>query len=139
MVMEKLLVCVDGSSYSEEAVRYGVEISRKFGSSITLMFVYHPPASSGKGIVIREIPEYELEKLVGAEGILKDAGLTYTTIKTMGNPAMQIIDESKKGYDMVIMGSRGLGSVEGFLLGSVTSRVTHHVRVPLLIIPPKGK
>lgn len=139
MVMEKLLVCVDGSSYSEEAVRHAVEIAKKFGSSITLMFVYHPPASSGKGIVIREIPEYEREKIVGAEEILKDTGLTYTVVETMGNPAMQIIDESKKGYDLVIMGSRGLGSVEGFLLGSVTSRVTHHVRVPILIIPPKGK
>ena len=135
--MERLLVCVDGSKYSEDAVRYAVEIWRKYNSSITLMFVWPPPAASGQGIVIREIPEYELEKLVGAEKILKDAGITYSVIKKIGNPAMHIIDESKKGYDLVLMGSRGLGSVEGFLLGSVTSRVTHHVRVPILIVPPK--
>ncbi|OPY30595.1 MAG: Universal stress protein family protein [Methanomassiliicoccales archaeon PtaU1.Bin030] len=138
MVMERLLVCVDGSKYSEEAVRYAVEIWRKYNSSITLIFVWHPPAASGQGIVIRDIPDYEIAKLTEAEKILKDAGITYTVIKKIGNPAMHIIDESKKGYDLVVMGSRGLGSVEGFLLGSVTSRVTHHVRVPILIVPPKG-
>jgi nucleotide-binding universal stress UspA family protein len=136
--MERLLVCVDGSKYSEEAVRYAVEIWRKYNSSITLIFVWHPPAASGQGIVIRDIPDYEIAKLTEAEKILKDAGITYTVIKKIGNPAMHIIDESKKGYDLVVMGSRGLGSVEGFLLGSVTSRVTHHVRVPILIVPPKG-
>ena len=138
MVMERLLVGVDGSNNSEEAVRYAEDIWRKYGSSITLIFVWHPPAASGQGIVIREIPEYELEKLVKAEKILKDAGITYSVIKKIGNPAMHIIDESKKGYDLLVMGSRGLGSVEGFLLGSVTSRVTHHVHIPVLIVPPKG-
>ena len=57
MVMERLLVCVDGSKYSEEAVRYAVEIWRKYNSSITLIFVWHPPAASGQGIVIRDIPD----------------------------------------------------------------------------------
>ncbi len=136
MVMEKLLVCVDGSKYSEDAVRYAVELWKKFGSSVTLMFVWPPPVGSGQSIVFYEIPEYDLDKLKGAEGILKEAGIPYDLKTHMGNPAMHIIDESKKGYDLVLMGSRGLGSVEGFLLGSVTGRVAHHIHVPLLIVPP---
>jgi nucleotide-binding universal stress UspA family protein len=137
MTMGRLLVCVDGSKNSEEAVISAVEMARKFNSTITLMFVWPPPAASGKGIVIREIPDYELEKLNGAKDILKNSGVDYSVVTKIGNPAMHIIDEAKKGYGMAIMGSRGLGAIEGFLLGSVTSRVSHHIHIPLLIVPPR--
>jgi nucleotide-binding universal stress UspA family protein len=139
MVMKKLLVCVDGSKYSDEAVKHTVEIAKKFDSEITLMFAWAPPATGGRTMVVHhDIPDVEMERLEGAITILRDNGLTYRIVKAIGNPAKEIIEESKKGYDLVIMGSRGLGAIEGFLLGSVTSRVSHHIDVPLMIVHSKG-
>ncbi len=138
MAMERLLVCVDGSKNSEEAVRRAVEIARMFGSAITLMYVWTAPATGGRGMVVHhDIPEQEMERLEGSAKVLRDGGIGYRTVKAIGNPAKEIIEEAKRGYDMAIMGSRGLGAVEGFLLGSVTSRVAHHIAIPLLIVPPK--
>jgi nucleotide-binding universal stress UspA family protein len=134
---EKILACVDGSKSSEEAVNRAAEISMKFGSSVTLVYVWEPPNTGGKGYAAKEIPMAELEKIEGAEKILEAAGVPYNVVHGIGHPAKGIIDESNRGYDLVVMGSRGLGGVEGFLLGSVTSRVSHHVRVPLMIVPSK--
>jgi nucleotide-binding universal stress UspA family protein len=136
--MERLLVCVDGSKYSEEAVRYAVEMAKKFDSMISLIFVWTPPASAGQEMGIPyDIPASDMERLRGAKDILNAAGLKYNIVKAIGNPAEEILDESRKGYDQAILGSRGLGSVERFLLGSVTGRVSHHITIPMTIIPPK--
>lgn len=138
MPMERLLVCIDGSKYSEDAVRYAVDIAKQYDSTISLIYVWIPPSSAGQDMVIpNEIPDYEMESLKGAEKILNEAGLKYQLIKAIGNPAEEILDESKKGYDLAILGSRGLGSVERFLIGSITSRVSHHIKIPMMIIPPK--
>ncbi|MDW5562184.1 MAG: universal stress protein [Methanomassiliicoccus sp.] len=136
--MAKLLVCVDGSQYSEEAVRYAVGIAREHDSTINLMFVWTPPASAGQEMDIPlEVPDQEVARLRGAERILDEAGLKHQLVLAMGNPADEILSESAKGYDLAIMGSRGLGSVNRFVLGSVTSKVSRSIKIPLLIIPPK--
>jgi nucleotide-binding universal stress UspA family protein len=136
--MERLLVCIDGSKYSEEAVRHAVDIAKQYDSRISLIFVRTPPSSADQEMTIpNEIPDHELKRLNGAERILDEAGLKYRLIKAIGNPAEEILDESKAGYDLAILGSRGLGSVERFLIGSVTSRVSHHIKIPIMIVPPK--
>ncbi|NLT38510.1 MAG: universal stress protein [Methanomassiliicoccus sp.] len=138
MPMKRLLVCVDGSKYSEEAVRYAVDIAKKLDATITLIFVWTPPASAGQRMNIPyDIPDSEMERLKGAREILDAAGMRCNVVEAIGNPAEEILDEARKGYDQVILGSRGLGSVERFLLGSVTGRVSHHITIPMTIIPPR--
>ena len=139
MPMERILVCVDGSKYSEEAVRHALVIAKGFSSSITLISVFATQtAGATEGILQHDKSEHEVDPLSGAERILIDADMTYDIVKAIGNPAYEIVQESKKGYDLVIMGSRGLGGIEGLILGSVTRKVSHHITIPLLIIPPKG-
>jgi nucleotide-binding universal stress UspA family protein len=48
------------------------------------------------------------------------------TVQLAGDPAETIIEYAKDhGFDMIVIGSRGLGKVKGFLLGSVSSKVCH--------------
>jgi nucleotide-binding universal stress UspA family protein len=135
--MERLLVCIDGSKYSDNAVRFAVDIAKRCDSTISLIYVWTPPSSADQEMTVPdEVPDYEMERLKGAEKILNEAGLKYQFITAIGNPAEEILDESKKGYDLAILGSRGLGNVERFLIGSITSRVSHHIGIPMMIIPP---
>jgi len=48
---------------------------------------------------------------------------------------MEICREAKEGrFDLVIMGSRGLGEIKGYLMGSVSNRVVRHASCPVLIV-----
>jgi nucleotide-binding universal stress UspA family protein len=137
MPKEGLLVCVDGSKHSEQAVEYAVDIAKRSGSTITLMFVWTPPASAEQEMGVPEsVPAHELERLMGARKILEGAEVSHRLVTVIGNPVDEILDEAPN-YEMVIMGSRGLGGMERFILGSVTSKVSHRIRVPLMIVPPK--
>ena len=52
-----------------------------------------------------------------------------------GRPADKIIETAKKGnIDMIVMGSRGLGGIIGFILGSVSDRVADRATCPVLIV-----
>jgi nucleotide-binding universal stress UspA family protein len=54
-----------------------------------------------------------------------------------GSPADEIIrTASELGADLIVMGSRGLGSTRSVLLGSVSDRVLHLAHCPVLVVPP---
>lgn len=53
-----------------------------------------------------------------------------------GNAGQYVIDNAKdKSVDLVVMGSRGLGTVRRTFLGSVSDYVVHHSKIPVLICP----
>jgi len=131
--IKKILVGVDGSKCSNEAVRYAADLSKKFDAAVTLMHVYRPPETT------RELPAHERQeeakvKLDESKKIIDGLGVGCKTIFAIGHPAGVILEESVKGYDLIVLGSRVLGSVEGFLLGSTTTRVAHHAKIPVLIV-----
>jgi nucleotide-binding universal stress UspA family protein len=52
-----------------------------------------------------------------------------------GSPAEAIVDYSDNGdYDLIIMGSRGLGAIREFMVGSVSHNVLQHASIPVLIM-----
>ena len=53
----------------------------------------------------------------------------------LGSPAETIVETAEdEGYDLIVMGSRGLGRFEGFLMGSVSQYVLQHVHCPVLVV-----
>jgi nucleotide-binding universal stress UspA family protein len=131
--IKKILVPIDGSRCSDEALRYAAEMSKRFDASITMMHVYVPPETT------REMPTTQLreeakQKMVKSKKILQKMNVECKCVFTTGQAAENILKESEKGYDLVIMGSRGMGFVKGFLLGSTTTRVAHHAKIPVMIV-----
>jgi nucleotide-binding universal stress UspA family protein len=56
-----------------------------------------------------------------------------------GVPSDVIVEIAEKGnYDLIIVGSRGLGKVKRFLLGSVSDDVSHKAKCSVLIVPAKA-
>jgi nucleotide-binding universal stress UspA family protein len=67
--------------------------------------------------------------------IANQKGLTIKTFLLQGNPASAILDYIKKEkFDLVIMGSRGLGKFKELILGSVSSKIVHHSPCAVLLI-----
>jgi nucleotide-binding universal stress UspA family protein len=52
-----------------------------------------------------------------------------------GSPADVICTlAEREGFDLIVMGEKGAGEIGRFLLGSVTDRVAHHAKCPVMII-----
>lgn len=141
-MFKKILVPVDGSEFSFRAVKVAASLAEKFNSEITFLYVMALPFSTSVlspevgGIIPQNIFD-ELEKEGQKILSMAEEGFAKASVASklrMGHPAMEIIDESKNGYDLIVMGSRGLGELKGFLMGSVSDRVTHHASCAVMVV-----
>jgi len=58
-----------------------------------------------------------------------------STVILVGSPAAAIVEFAEsEGCDLIVMGSRGLGSFKEFVLGSVSHNVVQHAKAPVLIV-----
>ncbi len=149
-MIEKVLLPVDGSETAKKAVDFACKLLENSGCRVTLLAVVEEPAYAAfwsDGMIAPEVvlpPPEELrgelerragEMLVDTSKILEEAGLEMEAKVRFGNPAPEILKEAEEGgYDLVIMGSHGRGILGGFLLGSVSNRVVHHAKCPVLIV-----
>lgn len=75
------------------------------------------------------------DKFDRAMKVMEDKKVPYETMAIMGNPAHLILKQSENNYDLVVIGKRGISGIQEVLMGSVSSHIAHHSKVPLLIVP----
>src|SRR5690606_3867990 len=128
-IMTTILLPVDGSENSVRAVQRAIEISKEESADTKLLVVTAvPPIVSGnvkRFFSAEEIQAYYQEEgqkaLTPARAVLDAAGVAYESEVLVGPVAQTIADYAKKhNADTIVMGTRGLGTVAGMLLGSVT-------------------
>ncbi len=138
---EKILVAVDGSDNSKRALLEAKKYAESVGGNLTLLIVVEPLGLSYWGYEglakqdeerldnVREVIVKEaLELLDGFEGEVE------TKVKE-GHPADEILKEAKEGsYDLIVMGSRGLGAFSRTILGSVSHKVLNHTKINVLTV-----
>ena len=142
--MRRLLVAYDGSDNSKRALQYVVDLARDTGMALQVhvVNVQHEPIIYGEYVTSAMIDELNNSLMAKSRSVLDEAaamlqagGLTCETHTPLGNVAAQINDAVKRlGCDTVVMGTRGLGSFTGLVLGSVANRVIHEVSVPVLLV-----
>ena len=138
-MFKRIIVAVDGSEHSDRALDYARELAESFGSSVWLVHAF-PHTSDLHGY-----NEYEqlIAKRKGmGQAILDDAR------KKLGNGAMDVHEElleepaaeailavaEARHASLIIMGTRGLGSLQGLLFGSVSHKVAHFALCPVMLI-----
>jgi len=143
-MFKKILVPVDGSDSSVMAAKVAADISAKNGGSLTLMYIVRPIQW---GLEEAETPEPAVPKSAfeSGQGILErikkeSSAPEAIIIVGYGNPAQAICTEAEKGkFDLIVMGSRGIGGLSGSLIGSVSQSVSHMAHCPVLLTRlPKG-
>lgn len=133
---KKILVAVDGSEHSGKAARFAIQLAQNFDAELLALSVYRHYSYSESSVAMvrpREVPvqldsvmqEVAEDAVAWVEERVAEAGLKkFRKIVKRGPPARTIVKEARKnGVDVVVMGSRGLGDVEGFFLGSVSHKV----------------
>lgn len=134
----KILVCCDGSKYSEKAIKVACDLARKYSSELTLIHVVDKTRKSdilAGGEYTRILRKYAKETLEKAQEIAKKEGFEPKIVTKEGNIGIEIIDYSKKyGADLIVIGSRGLGAVLKFLLGSISTKIANHSLCSVLIV-----
>lgn len=142
---EKILLPVDGSEISLSVLRYGVRLAQKLESEVIVVHVLEP--YSKNPLILSQFREemvQQTEELLETAGqaVIKHAQAAVNTVTIpleyeirKGNAAEQILlAASEWGCSMIIIGSHGMSAAAEFILGSVSSKVSLHSSVPVLIV-----
>jgi len=138
-------VPLDGSANSSRALQYALDLAKRYGASITLLHIVerpiyaygYPEAAMIPGEDVYLALRREGEKLLSErKGEVAAQGIPVETSLVTGDPSEEILKASEAS-DLIVMGSRGLGRVKSLLLGSVSSKVSHYVKKPVLVIRPE--
>ena len=141
--MPGILVGVDGSGHSQRALEWAAKEAVLRHTSLTVLTVHQAVAGFWGGTLHYQGDESLTEKArVAAQAetdsvlsTLGDARPESVTVKaTQGIPAEEILNEGADA-DMIVLGSRGGGGFARLLLGSVSSTVVEHAKVPVMILP----
>jgi nucleotide-binding universal stress UspA family protein len=140
MIFQKILVPLDGSEHSERALEAAVQLAKKFNSKLALLTVYSAtemiPSPEFPGFpVIGAAREWGGKILAEAEQKVKSETIEVETELTEGNAVERIVEKSKEGkFDLIVMGARGLSTIEKILIGSVSEGVIKNAPCPVLIV-----
>ena len=146
-MFEHILLASDGSEHALKAAQAAIEIARRFSSKLTLLCVFDPPATLNDIAAGQQEPAEDRNVLMEhaehildaasrrTEKVLEAAGIPFDSRCETGHPVNMIVNvAARERVDLIVMGSRGLGRFESFLLGSVSERVLHHANCPVLIV-----
>lgn len=136
--MKKILLPVDGSDNSIRAMEMARDLAELSGAKLTVLYV----SDIGK-YATTIYKAYNVEKFVEKggevlESIVEKLGDYKKEVEKLhlaGNAAGVIITTAEEeGFDLIVMGSRGLGAFSRALLGSVSNKVLNHSQVSVLIV-----
>jgi nucleotide-binding universal stress UspA family protein len=147
-LFKKILVPIDGSKSADKALDFALDLAKKYSAEIKIITVFDEPSPSllAQGTVfVPSTTENYLEKardfhkktLIEAKKKAKKVNPKIKVSQNLltGRPADTIVEKAQKEeFDLIVMGSRGLGGIKELLLGSVSDRVADRASCPVLIV-----
>ncbi|MBE0620934.1 MAG: universal stress protein [Burkholderiales bacterium] len=142
--MIRILVAVDGSSHSAKVAKAAIRQAAAYKQRPELHLIYvHLPVPTLGGL-IKPIGHERLQRYYREEGedalrrakmLFDRAKLACSTHIMVGPIAESLASEARKlKCDMIVMGTHGMGSVSGMLLGSVAAKTVHLARCPVVLV-----
>lgn len=131
-----ILVGVDGSDSSLDALRYAAKVSAALGVPLRAITTWDYPALADLYPSLGWTPDKDAAVLLDAaikDVFAGDPPPDLTAAVLAGPAPAVLIDESRRA-EMLVLGSRGRGGFAGLLLGSVSATCATHAHCPVLIV-----
>ena len=145
-MFKHILVPTDGSQFSQNAVRQAVIFAKETGAQITAFYAKPSPPIPyyGEGIgynfempsKYNELVEKQAQESLGfVEDLCKKDGVSCAKLESVSDvPYQAIIDAATQcKCDLIFMASHGRSGISALLLGSETSKVLTHSKIPVLV------
>ncbi len=144
-MFDKIIVPLDGSEFSEEALPYAVKLANTLDAKLILVNVTELP------FLVKDTPEREMRVVNQGESYLEDIadiindenlGLhidpkKVQTISVYGDPNQEIAKTAQlEGANLVVMTTHGRGGISRLMLGSVATAVVKRASIPVVLIKP---
>jgi nucleotide-binding universal stress UspA family protein len=138
----KILLAVDGSSFTKKMLAYLTTHEEMFGShnEVTLLTVQSPLPPRARAAVGADVANsYYAEEAAKVTDpvvkFLKRHGMDPKVLVKVGQPGEQIAKAASSGkFDLVMMGSHGHSALGNLVMGSVATQVLAHCEVPVLLV-----
>ncbi len=135
--MGRIVVGVDGSEPSKEALRWAARLAPGLGATIEAVIAWEFPTNFGWAVEAGDWrPDHDAgvileETLTDVFGSTRPPGLVASVQE---GRAASVMLEAARDADMLIIGSRGHGGFTGLLLGSVSAECAEHSSCPVLVV-----
>ena len=135
---KKILVPVDGSKFSEKALRRSCEMAEALDAKIVLLYVIEKSPTLNildRNEYLKLLHKFGANTLKKANSIALEKGFSAKTILKEGNIVAEIEKTVKaEKCDLIIVGNKGLGAISRILLGSVSNKLAQTSACSLLIV-----
>jgi nucleotide-binding universal stress UspA family protein len=146
-VIKRILTAVDGSDSSHRALHMAGEMAQKFDAELALLYVIRDTQIPDGVQKMADVELFHETRLTAMQMVGKQiVDECETQVRSLGadkvksevrpgDPAGVILHYADEAdIDLIVMGSRGLGNLEGMLMGSVSRKVTNLSKVACLTI-----
>jgi nucleotide-binding universal stress UspA family protein len=138
-MFNNIVLAFDGSEYSEKALLRAKAIAERFDATLWLVHVFRNPSDL---LGYTDFEKIYAKRKGAAQAVMDDArqklGRTTFTVQEElqeGNETDSILKVAENcTADLIVMGTRGLGAVKGFLVGSVSRKVIHYAACPVMVV-----
>jgi nucleotide-binding universal stress UspA family protein len=131
--MKNILLAYDGGEPAKRALDQTVELAKRFDASVGVISVV--PARTGRSPIDPwDDRTVHAEELLEARRLLREAGIEAELLEPGGDPARTIEHMAdERGYDTIVIGTRGLGALARTLQGSVSEHVAANAHVTVVV------
>jgi len=147
MINEKILVPVDFSECSINALKVAIDMTNRLGSDLIILHAYHLSVVEGQygvGVLAERLAKdkrnmIEAEFKILEEEVPELSSVTYELLSRHGSVEDEVMSMSEATkIHMVIMGTKGVSGIEEVLIGSNAYSVIKKTKVPVILIPEGG-
>ncbi|EMI09414.1 universal stress protein [Anoxybacillus gonensis] len=137
--MKNILLASDGSEHALRATKKAIELCSYIQkATVTVVYVINTTTAKTDVLLEGNVEEREAmrkKRLSSTEALLKEANIPYEIRLLRGEPGPAIVEfANAHSFDLVIVGSRGLNTLQEMVLGSVSHKVAKRVDAPVLIV-----
>lgn len=131
---------MDGSKNSQRGLEMAISVARQFGATVTGVYsINEPPHSEFRGVgSVNESLNEEVKKFMEESKLLAaQNGIVFKEKLMRGDIGYNIIKlahNKKEKFNLIVIGSRGRGSIKEMFFGSVSNYVIHASKIPVLIV-----